>query len=437
MAYNQEEWEQRQYRRRQEKERRMAAQKGLKIKLLLAGFAILAVLAACFVLAMILRQESEMQGTEPTGESATVDTTGETTLSTEPADPETVITFAAAGDVNVTDKVIASGGVMLDFNPIFQDVVSLLADADLTVVNFEGNMVGAPYGSEKSSAPPQLLTALKNAGVDMVQFANSRTISNGMTGLVTSLQSIRATGLEPLGVYANSSEFEKSGGYTIWETKGVKLAIVAFTKGMDSMALPVGSEKCVNLLYEDYSSKYVKIDKDRITSVIQAAAAEKPDVIITLLHWGSEYNDTHAESQGEIVELLFGLGVDAIIGTHPHYVQEMQYDAQKGTFLAYSIGDLLGDGEKSGTEYSVVLELEITKNNRTGETKITNYQYTPIFIYENPEGLMRVVRLKSAMDAYEQNFPSRVSDEIYSDMVYAATRVEERINPKKDEDKQK
>lgn len=430
MAFNQEEWEKRQYQRRQEQERRLQAQKKLKIRLIIAAFVLVAVAAVCVAVMILVKEEPQPSAPETTVPS-------ESTVSTKPLDPETVITFAAAGDVNVTDKVVASGGVMLDYNPIFQDVLSLLADADLTAVNFEGNLVGAPYGSDNYSAPPQLLMALKNAGVDMVQFANSRTISNGMTGLVTTLQSIRATGLEPLGVYNNNGEFEKSGGYTIWETKGVKVAVVAFTKGMDSMALPAGSEKCVNLLYEDYSSKYIKIDRDRITSVIRAAAAEKPDIIIALVHWGSEYNDTHAESQPVIAELMFELGVDAIIGSHPHYVQEMQYDPEKGTFLAYSLGDLLGDGEKSGTEYSVVLELEITKNNRTGEAKITGYEYTPIFIYENDEGHMRVVRLAPAMLAYEQNFPSRVSDEIYHDMGYAAKRVEERIHPKKETEETK
>jgi poly-gamma-glutamate synthesis protein (capsule biosynthesis protein) len=175
--------------------------------------------------------------------------------------------------------------------------------------------------------------------------------------------------------------------------------------------------------------------RERITAVLEAAAAEKPDITIALLHWGSEYNDTHSKTQGDIANLMFSLGVDAIIGTHPHYVQEMQFNAEKGTFLAYSLGDLLGDGTKSGTEYSVVLELEITKNNTTGETKITGYKYTPIFIYENDDGQMRVVRMEEAMDAYERNFPSKVSKEVYDDMTYAAGRIEARIHPKEEEKK--
>ena len=447
MAFDQNEWEQRKQRRKEDKEKRDKAQKRFRIRLIIAGVALAAVLILILVLSLMARSNEKppeqttgategttlvsdpTDGTEPSSTGATQ------TTAPKGAEDVTVVRFAAAGDVNVTDKVVASGGVTLDYSPVFQDVVSILADADLTAVNFEGNLIGAPYGSERVSAPPQLLTALRNAGVDMVQLANSRTIANGVSGLVTTLQSVRATGLEPLGVYASNQEYANSGGYTLWEVKGVRIAVVAFTKGMDSMALPVGSEDCVNLLYEDYSSKYAKVNRERITDVIKAAAAEKPDVIIAMLHWGSEYNDTHAESQTDIANLLFSLGVDAIIGTHPHYVQEMKFDAEKGTFLAYSLGDLVGDGEKAGTEYAVVLELDITKNNKTGTAKITGYRYTPIFIYENDNGFMRVVRMGPAMTAYENNFPSKVSDEIYSDMVYAAKRIEERIHPKTNEKK--
>ena len=75
----------------------------------------------------------------------------------------------------------------------------------------------------------------------------------------------------------------------------------------------------------------------------------------------------------------------------------------------------------------MILDLEITKNNTTGETKITNYSYTPIFtITEN--GVQRVVRISEAMLAYEQSFVGKVSDETYEAMKYALTRIEARIN---------
>ena len=211
------------------------------------------------------------------------------------------------------------------------------------------------------------------------------------------------------------------------EIQGIKVAIVAFTKGMDNMALPIGSEDCVNLLYTDYSSTYRKVDTQGINKILRSISREKPDLTIALLHWGSEFNDNHSDTQESIKELMLSGGVDAIIGTHPHLVQEMIFDETAGTFVAYSLGDFFGNADRSGTEYSVVLDLEITKDNITGETAITGYSYTPIFTIEGTDGLLRVVRLQEAMEDYKNFHVNSVSEDTYDSMVYGAERIEYRV----------
>ena len=76
--------------------------------------------------------------------------------------------------------------------------------------------------------------------------------------------------MEPLGTYASTEDFRKSGGYLIREVQGIRIAFVAFTKGMDGMGLPAGSEDCVNLLYEDYNSTYQTVDTEGITAILKA-----------------------------------------------------------------------------------------------------------------------------------------------------------------------
>ena len=423
MAFGPEELERRRKQREELQAKREQEQRALIKKLIIAG-GVLAAAAIVIVAAVLIGK-----GGEKPRESQPAEETTAAPQETTPKQDETVIHFAAAGDLNVTDKVVASGGNTLDYAPVIADVLPVLAEADLTVLNFEGNFVGAPYGTATSSAPTQMLTALSAAGVDMLQIANSRTISNGITGLSTTLNTIRANGLEPLGAYATNEAFEENGGYTIWEVNGVRVAVVAFTKGMDNMALPTGSEKCVNVLYTDYSSKYVEVDTEGITAILERVNKESPDVVIALVHWGSEYNDTHSASQETIRKLLLNNGVDAVIGTHSHYVQEIEFDKKNGTVVAYSLGDFLGDGERAGTEYSIVLNLEITKNNKTGEAKITGYSYTPIYTYQQEDGALRVVRLDSAIAAYESGYIDRVSQEVYESMVYARERIEDRVTP--------
>ncbi len=246
-------------------------------------------------------------------EAAGITIPTETTAATVPTettkprrDPLTTINIKAAGDLNVTTNVVDAGLAAsgFDFTRAFMDVAPILSDADLTILNLEGNICGEPYGSASTSAPRELLDGLRGAGVDLVQMANSCSINNGLIGMTTTLQAIRSAGIEPVGAFSSEAEWKRSGGYTIMEVQGIKIAFVAFTKGVGGMGMPAGNENLVNLLYTDYSSTYRTIDKDRINKTMDRINAERPDIVIAMLHWGSEYNDVISDTQESIVSLL-------------------------------------------------------------------------------------------------------------------------------------
>ena len=379
-------------------------------------------------------ETSTEEATEPVTEAPTRPPRG----NKNDEEPTTVIHLAAAGDLVVTDDTVEAGKVLggYDYTQIFMDVAPVLSDADLTVLNFEGNLLGAPYGTESTSAPEELALALKNAGVDLVQMANSTAISDGMAGLKTSLEGLRRTGLEPMGAFADHQEFEKYKGYTLVDVQGIRIAFVAFTKGMGGLSLPAGSEDCVNLLYTDYATTYQEIDKEGITEVLNNVSKERPDLTIAMVHWGSEYKDMVTDSQEKIAKLMQDNGVDVVLGSHPHMLHRIEYDEFTGKLVAYSLGDFYSDAERAGTDYSIILDLEITRDNATGETKVSNFSYTPICTLtedESPDGQRRVMQLEKAMDAYEDNFVDRVSDSVYEDLEYALTRIRERTTPPKPE----
>ena len=418
MTYHNDDLNLRRTQREKLRQERLARQRKLKIILAVAAVLVLLAGAALFIL---LRDDTP-------AEKNPVETTG-APVETEP--PETaapdrlsVVRIAAAGDLCVTDRTVSAGGPGRDYTGLFMDVLPLLADADLTVLNFEGNLVGEPYGTFRASAPREMAQALAAAGVDLVQMANSKSIAGGLKGLNTTLEELRAAGLEPLGAFSSNDEFRKTGGYTIRTVNGVKIAFVAFTKGMDNLGLPAGSEQCVNVLYEDYASNYQKVDTAGITKILRNVAEEAPDVTVAMVHWGSEYNELISDSQKKILKLMKSEGVDVVLGTHSHLLQEMKLE-EDGTFVAYSLGDFLSDGDRSGSNYSVVLELEITKNHTTGITTVTDWSYSPIY---NQNG-MRLLRLEDAIAAYESDNIDRVSEEDYNDMVYALGRVKKRIEP--------
>ncbi len=428
MAFENDELNKRRAERRQEQQFLARQQKFLKIGIIMTAVTLVVCAGALLIANGIINAPKEPQ-------MSTVPSTQPQTQPSEtepaPTEPDTVIHIMAGGDLNVTDKTVASGTAVsgYDYTDAFMDVVPALSAADLAVLNFEGSLYGAPYGSESKSAPQQMMLALQQAGVDLLQAANSQSVANGLSGLAATLQGIRSAGMVPLGAYASPQEFKDSGGYYIREVQGIRIAFVAFTKGMDGSGLPEGSEDCVNLLYQDYNSTYQKVDTEGITQVLRAVAARQPDVTIALLHWGSEFNTKISSSQEKICKLMQQEGVDAIIGTHSHYVQKLEFDREKGTLVAYSLGDFFGDADKAGTDYSVLLNLEITKSGVTGETSISGYDYIPVYTHDQSAvgGGMRILRIQEAVAAYESNYIGRVSDEVYSAMKDALTKIDSRM----------
>ena len=422
--------------RRRKKRAAQKRQQQLRRKLVLAAV----VLLGCLALVIYLTRDKDPgPATDSTAPEQIVETVPPTEerATMPPETPTTTIRIKAAGDLNVTDLVVDAGRTThgdeyFDFTAAFLDVASLLSDADLTLMNFEGNLVGPPYGTETASAPQQLVEALNAIGVDILQMANSYSIHNGIIGLNQTLNNIRAAGIEPVGAFSTPEEFQRSRGYTICDVKGIRVAVVAFTKGMGSLGLPAGSEECVNKLFLDYESEYKKIDYDGIRSILKNVRSEKPDVIIAMLHWGAEYNDSIFNHQQDIAKLMFNEGVDVILGTHSHMLHEITFDQEANTLLAYSLGDFFGDGVKGGTNYSVVLEIQITKNNEMGTTRIDSFECTPIYTIsekESSSGQRRVVRIQEATAAYEVNFVDKVTKEAYESMLYSLERIEARLDP--------
>ena len=426
-------------RRKQARMQKKAKQRRRRRRVLLVTAVILAAVAALY----FFRgngEKPEVTGPDVVQTTAPLETQPTETAPPRPQTGTTVIHVAAAGDLNVTDEVLANAAHEngYDFSQTFLDVAPILSGADLTLLNFEGNLSGGSYGYATGAAPLELPKALKAMGVDAVQTANSAAIRQGVSGLVTTLEAFEHVGLTTLGTYADSDDFRRSGGYEIVEVQGIRIALVAFTKGMDNLGLPAGSSDCVNLLYEDYSTDYKKVDTERIDRILDNVAEDQPDLTIAMVHWGSEYNDEISSSQEKICKQLLDGGVDIILGTHPHLVQKVDYDAIDKTLVAWSLGDFFGDAVMAGTNYSVILDLEVTRDNASGEVFLSGWKYIPTFILkpdQSASGGHRVVRIREAMERYEQEFVGRVTEETYGDMEYALKRIEERIDPKPKDDK--
>ena len=195
------------------------------------------------------------------------------------------------------------------------------------------------------------------------------------------------------------------------------------------MSVPESNRWCVNLLYLDYTTSYQQVAETAIKDTLRNIADQKPDLTVAMLHWGSLYNDIISASQRSIEKIMLEAGVDVIIGTHSHYVQQVKYDASAGTVVAYSLGDFYSGGEVLGSHYSILLQLEATRDNVTGETKITNCGYVPIYTLtpERDGEEMRVVRIHAAMEQYESSHIHRVNATAYQNLKSALERIRSRV----------
>ena len=177
MSINPEQWKQRRAQKEQQRKEKEARQRKLLIRI---GIAVAAAAVGIALVFFLINRFSGSAPAEPTAPDASAATELGDVTATVPTEEEapqddnvTTIHVVAAGDVNVTDNVIQAGGFNYDYTDVFMDIAYLFGDADLAMVNLEGNLCGAPYGSLSRSAPQGLVEALDRAGVDMVQLANS------------------------------------------------------------------------------------------------------------------------------------------------------------------------------------------------------------------------------------------------------------------------
>ena len=179
MAFDQEELQRRRLQREKARAARKAKQRKNLILLAIIAAAVMLVAAVTIVI-LISAGGKKRDNTEATRKPGEI----------------TTVRLSAAGDLNITDRTVGSGGTELDYTDAFLDVAHLLGEADVTVMNLEGVLTGAPYGDSRS-APQAMMEALSNNGVDLLQLANSYSIHKGVSGLGTTIGNVRGAGMSP------------------------------------------------------------------------------------------------------------------------------------------------------------------------------------------------------------------------------------------------
>jgi poly-gamma-glutamate capsule biosynthesis protein CapA/YwtB (metallophosphatase superfamily) len=264
-----------------------------------------------------------------------------------------------------------------NYDEVFKYIKPVLSEADIAIANFEVTLAGPPYtGYPRFSSPAELAVSCSSAGIDYLVTANNHAADRGNRGIISTINKLDSLGIPHTGTFLNSACRDTLSPFMI-SRKGFSLALLNYTFSTNGIGVP--APVIVNML-----------DKNLITTDVRNARNKNADIIILFLHWGTEYDTIPSASQGELAKYFFSLGVDLVIGSHPHVLQKMVWvkndSAVKDGLVVYSLGNFISNQRKPKTDGGSIVRIELTRN-EDNSVKISDagyyltWVYTPIVKY--------------------------------------------------------
>src|SRR5690606_8790194 len=192
-----------------------------------------------------------------------------------------------------------------NYDPCFQYIAPAIRRADIAIANLEVTLAGKPFtGYPTFSSPDELAAALKNAGVDVLVTANNHSLDRRKKGLERTIDVLDSLQIPHTGTFKDLDERRKSYPL-ILEKKGARLALLNYTYGTNG--IPVTEPNVVNY-----------IDTAQIKADVLRARELQVDFVIAFYHWGDEYQSLPNTAQKSLVRISKEMGIDMVIGAHPH-----------------------------------------------------------------------------------------------------------------------
>ena len=363
-------------------------------------------------------QNTENTTTQPSDADVQIPTnpfTDPTDPPTQPEEPEPVTAVATAtvlstGDIlphmGVTNSGLQSDG-SYDYENIYRYVMPYVTAADYSVANLETTLCGLDNGYQYSgypnfNTPDEIALGALEAGFDMLLTANNHCYDTGVAGLSRTVTTVREIGLDTLGTMASADEPK----YQIVEINGIRIGMMCYTyetsdRSPDRPSLNgmITSEESLGMIN---SFDYDQLDKfyGEIETHMADMDNEGVDAVVLYIHWGNEYQLAPNKTQQQIAQDLCDLGIDVIIGGHPHVIQPMELltstvDENHKTVCLYSMGNFVSnqrlgliDASKTAhTEDGMLFSLTFTRYS-DGTVALTGVDIIPCWVnrHNNADG---------------------------------------------------
>ena len=251
---------------------------------------------------------------------------------------------------------------------MFKHIKEITKNYDLAYYNQETILGGVELGLSTYplfNSPYEVGDAFLDAGFNIVSLATNHTIDKGERGVLKSREYWNQK--ENVIAAGSYSSFEERDKVIINEKNDITYAFLSYTTYTNGLIVPKGKEYLVNVYDKDLVKEEIERYKDKV------------DLIIVSMHWGTEYVSYPTNEQKEMAKYLASLGVDLIIGTHPHVIEPIEYIDD--TLVIYSLGNFVSSQIGVERLTGLMLSLNIRKEEYHGKTEISFEDINGTLIY--------------------------------------------------------
>ena len=312
---------------------------------------------------------------------------------TAAASPATVH-FVAVGD-NLPEEQIgayadAQAGTTddgeYDYTSIYESIKPIIESADLAYVKEETHCGGddiGPKGYPSFNTTDSMADALVDTGFDLVGSVSNHSYDWGYFG--ANDHSCELWKTKDVVFTGTADCAEDAAKIATIKRNGITFALLDYTYGVNGYEESDLPSYAVNF-----------IDKDRIASDVKKAR-EQADVVLVAMHWGTENLMEADDTQLEYAQYLADLGVDVVLGSHPHVIGPLTWvegSSGKKTLVAYSLGNFLSRHESPTpkNELEGMLSCDFVRGD-DGTVAVQNVVWTPLVNHTDGE-TFRIYTLK-------------------------------------------
>ncbi len=352
-----------QNRNRAAQARRQAASKKRKKQQLIIRILVI-IIALALVATLVLSVVSCNRNNKPASSTETQTEKEKGTGEEESKEPETTasatrVKLTAAGDIIAHDTILelSETGNGYDFSSLFSILKQDISRMDLAVANVETPLGGGPYtGYPSFNTPDEMGLAVIDAGFDVALQASNHSMDSGTDGIRHAINFWKQHSGDILMVGLHESQ-EEADTIPILNVKGVSIAILNYTYGLNGYEIPYDESYLITLMNDG--------TRDYIYNQVQQAS-QMADFVIVCPHWGEENQVGEPTSfQRDWANLFTEAGADLILGTHPHVLENIEWvsaDNGNRALCYYSLGNFVSNQQYTDLVLGALAYVEIEKD---------------------------------------------------------------------------